>query len=500
MKKEKKHRKYIFLGGFFAALLFLFLAQVGIKKTSTNQFCDSCHVHPQATESWKSGAHYDNRTGVIVGCIDCHLPPGGIAHYTEKAKTGLRDVYGMIFKDTEKIDWEAKSRIESAVHHTYEASCTHCHQNLFPMTLSQKGGDAHLYYQQKAGELRCINCHLHEGHYDPDAEKVDFEFKEQKADTVYSQPAGIEAFENFTEYIPGTGVKFDMIAIPGGEFTLGSPADAAFRDDDEGPAQKVKISAFWMAKTEVTWREFWAWYNANKSEGRSDTQMKTGSVSELDAVTGPTPPYGNPDQGWGRDDQPAITMTYFAALKYCEWLSDITGKKYRLPTEAEWEYACRGGTRMPYFFEGNPKKYTEQRWTNRLFGVDTTTINSYVIYSQNSQSRPWSPDRVRPNPLGLLNTLGNVREFCADWYAADAYKKYAGAELVVDPTGPESGTERVVRGGSYNSDAVDVRCAARDFTQHEKWMMTDPQIPKSLWWYSDARDVGFRVVCEYNLE
>ena len=92
--------------------------------------------------------------------------------------------------------------------------------------------------------------------------------------------------------------------------------------------------------------------------------------------------------------------------------------------------------------------------------------------------------------------LGNVREFCSDWYSPDAYSE--GSGIISNPAGPASGKERVIRGGSYNSNAASLRLAARDHTLHDAWMKTDPQIPKSLWWYSDNTDVGFRVVCEYD--
>ena len=88
--------------------------------------------------------------------------------------------------------------------------------------------------------------------------------------------------------------------------------------------------------------------------------------------------------------------------------------------------------------------------------------------------------------------LGNVKEFCGDWYASDAYKKLSRN----DPRGPLQGKEYVVRGGSFQSDAEDIRISSRDHTRTKQWLMTDPQIPKSLWWYSDCADVGFRVVCE----
>ena len=93
--------------------------------------------------------------------------------------------------------------------------------------------------------------------------------------------------------------------------------------------------------------------------------------------------------------------------------------------------------------------------------------------------------------------LGNVAEFCGDWYAEDAYSQYP-AGTVYDPVGPSSGSEHVVRGGSYRDAADRLRCAARDQTKTESWLKTDPQIPKSTWWYSDSTFAGFRVVYEYS--
>jgi formylglycine-generating enzyme required for sulfatase activity len=131
----------------------------------------------------------------------------------------------------------------------------------------------------------------------------------------------------------------------------------------------------------------------------------------------------------------------------------------------------------------------------KIFGPDTTKIASRVIYKENSFSRTQEPLIVKENPFGLKNMLGNVAEFCADFYSPDAYSAQKGS-LVVDPKGPKKGTERVVRGGSFKSDARDTRCAARDFTRTKDWLVTDPQMPKSIWWYSDCIDVGFRVVCD----
>jgi formylglycine-generating enzyme required for sulfatase activity len=214
----------------------------------------------------------------------------------------------------------------------------------------------------------------------------------------------------------------------------------------------------------------------------------------VDAISGPTPPFGVPSQGWGEGARPAITMTHYSAEIYCQWLSMKTGKKYRLPTEAEWEYAARGGTETPYFFAGNPKKFSSQGWWNRMFGPDTAVINSFVIYQLNSGAKTQEPLRVRDNPFGLKGMLGNVLEYCSDWYSPKAYSQTGTS--VTNPQGPEEGTEYVVRGGNYTSDAADLRAAARFSTQTDEWLKTDPQQPKSIWWYTDIKGIGFRIVCE----
>jgi len=489
--------KFSFLLAFTIGVVTFILAKTSFDYTSTNSFCESCHVHPQATISWKQGAHFDNKSGVTVGCVQCHLPPSGVDYVWAKITTGTRDVYGVLFKDTAKINWEEKSKREHAVQHVYEASCKNCHQNLFPRGLAKKGQDAHLHYERKTGELHCLNCHLETGHYHPKAKEVTEASATNKTRVIYSEAARVDSFINFTETIPNTAVSFAMIAIPAGKFTLGSAPTEPYRQDDEGPQSQVRLNAFWMGKAEVSWEEYEAYYAETHGEGRTEDQAKKmNGVSQVDGITGPTPAYGNPDQGWGRGQRPAITMTHYAAQKYCEWLSRKTGKKYRLPTEAEWEYAARGGKSSAYFFEGSPEDYARDRLRNRLFGIDTSLINRYVKYAANSLSKTHPPTTVQSNPFGLLNMPGNVREFCLDWYAPNAYMNYASTGVIANPTGPAEGTERVIRGGSYKSEAAQIRVADRDHTRLEAWQMTDPQIPKSLWWYSDCADVGFRVVCE----
>ena len=276
---------------------------------------------------------------------------------------------------------------------------------------------------------------------------------------------------------------------------MGSPENEPFRQADESPQRKVTISPFFMGEFEVTWDQYWAFYNETMSEGRTAPEVifANNSREDVDAVSGPTPPFGFPDQGWGMGTRPAITMTHYAAETFCQWLSLKTGRKYRLPTEAEWEYAARGGTSTPYFFEGSPKKYTNEGLMKKIFGIDTTSINGYIIYANNSMDKTQEPARVKANPFGLKNMLGNVMEYCADKYKENAYEGFK--EGAVDPINQE-GTEFVVRGGNYLDDASKLRCAARGHTENDNWLRTDPQNPKSIWWYSDIKGIGFRVVCE----
>ena len=132
----------------------------------------------------------------------------------------------------------------------------------------------------------------------------------------------------------------------------------------------------------------------------------------------------------------------------------------------------------------------------KLSKNETEPIARYEIYAENSMAKTQLPEKVEANPFGLKNMLGNVAEFCSDFYKEEQFSSYNG--LVSNPTGPSSGSERVVKGGSYISDAGELRCAERSASDTKAWLRTDPQMPKSIWWYSDCFHVGFRVVCEYN--
>jgi len=494
----------LFVPGLIIGMLLILGAGMAINKTSTNQYCISCHIHPAADASWKRSVHYETQSGYRVGCVECHLPPEGDGYLWEKGKTGLRDLWSYWTKDSASFNWEDRRRLEIARGYVFESSCIKCHENLFPAKLTKAGEDAHLYYKQskKTPELHCINCHLNAGHYIDGythGSNKTFGSVSSAPKEIFTEPVKVTRFESFTEKIPKSPVSFRMVAVPGGKFSMGSPADEHFHEADEGPVREVELSPFFIAETEVTWDEYLAFYAQTSAEGRStDTEgARSKASSEVDAISGATPPYGQPDQGWGMGQRPAISFTYHAAETYCRWLSSVTGKSYRLPTEAEWEYACRAGTTSPYFFPGDPEKFEKTGFKAKLSKNDTSVINSYIIYKANSSGKTHTSEMVRSNPFGLKNMPGNVAEFCLDWYQPDAYSQYPEG-VVKDPRGPESGDEHVIRGGSYKDMAGSLRSASRGYTRTDEWLKTDPQIPKSIWWYSDCFNVGFRVVCEFD--
>lgn len=507
-KKKRFYRKksfYLLLGLVLGVCIAAGLYQVSVYY-STDESCMICHVHPHVEESWRMSKHMNNSSGTRVHCVDCHLPPktDTWAHYTAKVKLGVKDVWGYLTKDSTDFDWDAKSELEHAVRYIPNESCKECHHTLFPEGVTDDAITAHLYYEENEEklDLQCISCHLDAGHFNPNYQHSHMTGVPSSTTTAqidsslfFKEPAQVTAFETFTEQIPGTPVSFQMMAIPGGTFAMGSPDKEPFHKPDEGPVRNVTLSPFFMAETEVTWDMYWAFYGETLSEGRTPPEVvyMHNTNPDVDVVTGPTPPFGFPDQGWGSGDRPAITMTHYAAETFCQWLSKKTGKKYRLPTEAEWEYAARGGTETPYFFEGNPKKYSDEGFWRKFISADTEVISDYVIYSKNSRNRTQEPSEVKANPFGLKNMLGNVLEYCADKYDPEAYSKSGN-----DVTNPlvTTGTEYVVRGGNYTSDASDLRSAARSHTKHDDWLRTDPQQPKSIWWYSDIKGIGFRVVCE----
>jgi formylglycine-generating enzyme required for sulfatase activity len=307
------------------------------------------------------------------------------------------------------------------------------------------------------------------------------------ADTARAAPqeappaATAESMKTYVETIPGTDVKFEMVAIPGGTFDLGSPATEEKRGTDEAPQHPVQVGPFWMGSKEVTWDEFehFAFSLDIKKKKRDavDPAKQSEWEKKADAVTRPTAPYADETFGFGRSGQPVICVTHHAAMEYTRWLSAKTGKIYRLPTEAEWEYACRAGSKTAYFWGDGPEKIDEYSW--------------YV----NNAEKPNLVGKKKPSPWGLYDIHGNVAEWCLDHYVADAYKAYPTDKPTVGPVNLPDAKEYpyVARGGSWDDDAHLLRSAARRASNLE-WSVQDPQRPQSIWWHTDATFVGFRIV------
>jgi formylglycine-generating enzyme required for sulfatase activity len=289
-------------------------------------------------------------------------------------------------------------------------------------------------------------------------------------------------FKSYTETIPNTEVKFDMVPVPGGKFLMGSPESEPGRNADEGPQHEVEIRPFWMGKCEVTWDEYdlFAFSMDIKKKKAANFNFENQPATEklADAVTRPTAPYADETFGLGRKGQPVLCIFWHAAMEYCHWLSVKTGKVYRLPTEAEWEYACRAGTKSAY-----------------SFGDDSAAIDEYAWYFENSMDKPQPVGKKKPNPWGLHDMHGNVAEWCLDIHDAKFYGKFPSGRPTVGPINApdERKYPHVARGGSWEDEAPDLRSAVRRASDKE-WSVQDPQRPQSIWWHTDATFVGFRVV------
>ncbi|QDT38066.1 formylglycine-generating enzyme family protein [Stratiformator vulcanicus] len=300
-----------------------------------------------------------------------------------------------------------------------------------------------------------------------------------KAETGTPESGPASEMKPYTEVISGTGVKFDLVPIPGGTFTMGSPADEEGRNPDEGPQRKVKVSPFWMGKHEVTWDEYDIWSFRLDELRREQAGIKPTNLDvKADAVTRPTKPYVDMTFEMGHDGFPAISMTHLAAKMYCVWLSEKTGHYYRLPTEAEWEYACRAGTNTPYSWGDDPDDLEDYAWN------EDTSDFQYMKIGQ-----------LKPNAWGLFDMHGNVAEWVLDRYTPTLYPGMEG-DLLVNPVVVPKATEeypRVARGGSWDQPADELRSASR-LSSNPDWKIQDPQIPQSIWYFTDALHVGFRVV------
>jgi formylglycine-generating enzyme required for sulfatase activity len=297
----------------------------------------------------------------------------------------------------------------------------------------------------------------------------------KKIVTVSTEQAQAD-MKAYTNTIPATTVVYAMVPIPGGEFLMGSPESEPKSSADEHPQHKVKIEPFWMEQCEVTWNEYELWMYPDENKPKPADGATNYTSESADAVTRPTKPYVEMSFGMGKDGFPAISMTQHAANKYCEWLSAKTGHFYRLPTEAEWEYACRAGSTTAYFF-----------------GDDAAKLGEYAWFGDNSDLKYAKVGKKKPNPWGLYDIHGNVAEWCLDQYDADYYKQFADTVATEPWNVAKKPYPHVVRGGSWDQDADRCRSAARQFST-KAWKQQDPQLPKSVWYMTDAQWVGFRLV------
>ena len=283
-------------------------------------------------------------------------------------------------------------------------------------------------------------------------------------------PATPAEMKPYKTTIPGSEVAFEMVPIPGGTFTQGSPDTEPKRKADEGPQRQITISPFWMEKCEVTWNEFELFMYPDLKQANDPSR------DSADAVTHPTKPYVEMSFGMGKDGFPAISMTQHAANTYCKWLSANTGHFYRLPTEAEWEYACRAGTTTAY-----------------SFGNDDAQLDKYAWFEGNSESKYHEVGKKLPNPWGLYDMHGNVAEWTLDQYFKEGFTQTAPTGLVDPWIRSTKPYPQAVRGGSWQDQPELLRSASRRGSS-KVWKVQDPQLPKSIWYHTDAQFLGFRIV------
>lgn len=280
----------------------------------------------------------------------------------------------------------------------------------------------------------------------------------------------LQTFEAYEQKIPGTNQGFSMTPIPAGSFQMGSDQSSL---EDEKPSHLVELEAFWMGTHEITWDIFELFIDKNYELAISEEPLG----ERVDGLSRPSLPYLDMTFGMGKEGKPAVGMTQYGAIQFCHWLYLKTGVFYRLPTEAEWEYAAKAGTNSPYFF-----------------GDDIGLISEYAWTKENSNESTQEVGQKKPNPWGLYDIYGNVLEWTADQYDPNFYKN----SPEKNPLNPARNLyPRVVRGGSFKHSANEIS-STRRFTSDPKWKQIDPQIPKSQWWFPEAPFLGIRLVRPLN--
>ncbi len=289
--------------------------------------------------------------------------------------------------------------------------------------------------------------------------------------------------------IPGSEVEFEMVPIAGGKFRMGSPNAESDRRTDEGPQFEVLVEPFWMGKHEVTWSEYKLYMNLDRvfKAFQSKGIRSVEEFSNVDAITAPSSLY-DPSFTYEAGDeprQPAATMSQYAAKQYTKWLSLLSRDFYRLPTEAEWDYACRAETVAAWYFGDDPKQLKEHAW-----------------YIENSDELRHEVGQLKANPWGLYDMYGNVAEWVLDGYDENGYDRNLQGKSVTATQAfakPKKVFPGVLRGGSWELEAEDCRSAARLPSDNE-WRDEDPNYPQSPWWFttSPGLGTGFRIMRPLN--
>ena len=259
----------------------------------------------------------------------------------------------------------------------------------------------------------------------------------------------------------------NFVRIPDGEFTMGSPEGEPGRAETMELYQKynidfsetqhqVKVSEFYLSKYAVTLAEFKTFIEESKYQ--TDAEKENSSQiwdekewKEKEGINWRHGVSGN-ERVPEEDNHPVLHVSWNDAVAYCKWMSNKTGKSLRLPTEAEWEYACRAGTTTP--FNTGENLTTDQA---NYDGNYPYSNNPKGVYRENTVA----VDSFAPNSWGLYNMHGNVFEWCSDWYGGPYYDECKAKGVVENPGGPETGSYRVLRGGSWNGDARGCRSAYR---------------------------------------
>lgn len=302
--------------------------------------------------------------------------------------------------------------------------------------------------------------------------------------------------KNFTQELGDTGVSIEMVYIPGGDYKMGSPESEAGRLPDEGPQHPVKIRPFWMAKVETTWDQYYAfWKDESLYQVKDIIDFPEDVQKKLvpDAITRPTNTYVDELYDHGQDGHPALCMSHHAAMMYCHWLRLKTKLPFRLPTEAEWEYACRAGSEGPYCFDPKTEKLEDYAWFLDNSATEKETDGSSVR-AQDGLPTTHKVGTKKANKFGLHDMHGNLWEWCLDHWDPKFYAKSPTDKLSLNPFNKltEAKWGHVVRGGSWADKADRLRSAARRGSD-KSWMKHDPQFPRSIWWLTRMDVVGFRV-------